>query len=257
MKRILAGLALTICMIAGVQAQEGQPVQVFACELNEGKTVDNVMALADAYRTAWPMMNIADEGAGAFVWTSFREGTPYDYVVGFINSSLEDLTAGLDSYYGSGLGQGLDAQFLETGNCISGIVFSEQIRNGTIGQTGDDQPDAVVETFACNINEGSDMEDVIAAEEYWRGRVDALNSPAVNQFEAYRWTLYRGGTGESDFTWVGNYPDMATWARGETDWLASKEGQAADERIERVTTCVSGMWLGYWIVPPAAGPTAE
>ena len=63
-------------------------------------------------------------------------------------------------------------------------IRSEQIRNGTIGQTGDDQPDAVVETFACNINEGSDMEDVIAAEEYWRGRVDALNSPAVNQFEA-------------------------------------------------------------------------
>lgn len=257
MKRIFAVVALTICACSGVQAQEGQPIQLFACELNEGKTIDNVMALADAYRAAWPMMNISDEGSGAFVWTSFREATPYDYIVGFINSSLEDMSDSLQSYYGSGLGEGLDAQFIETGDCVSGIVFSEQIRNGTIGQTGDDQADAFVGAFSCTINEGSDMDDVIAAEEYWRGRVDALNSPAVNQYEAYRWTNYRGGTGESDFTWVGNYPDMATWASGESDWLGSSEGQAADARIERVTTCGSSLWLGYWIVPPTAGPTAE
>ena len=250
-------LSLAVCAAAGVHAQEAQPIQVFACELKDGQTMDNVMSLAEAYRAAWPMMDVADEGSGAFLWTSFREGTPYDYIVGFINSSLVDLTNSLESYYGSGLGAGLDAQFQATGDCVSAVVFSEQIKNGNIGQTADDQPDAMVETFACTLNEGSDIDDVIAAEDYWRGRVEALNSPAVNQFEAYRWTHYRGGTGQSDFTWVGNYPDMATWAQGETDWLGSKEGQAADERIARVSTCVTGLWLGYWIVPPAVGPTAQ
>jgi hypothetical protein len=215
------------------------------------------MALADAYRTAWPAFDSPDEGAGAFVWTSFREGSDYDYIIGFINTSMSDMVASLQNYYGSGLGVGLDAQFGALGECDSAIVFSEQIKDGTIGQTGDDQIDAVVETFACNFKDGSDMEDVEAAEEYWRGQLSDLNSAAVNKFEAYRWTPYRGGNGQVDFMWVGNYPDLATWAQGEEDYMGSKQGQAADERIQKVSTCVSGVWGGYWIVPPAVGPTAE
>lgn len=257
MKRTIAALILGYCAATAVQAQESLPIQLFACELNEGKNMANVMALAESYRTAWPALNIQDEGSGAFVWTSFREGSPYDYIMGFINSSLTEMVSGLQSYYGSGLGAGLDAQFQETGDCISAIVFSEQIKDGTIGQTNDDQPDAVVETFSCNINDGSDMDDVMAAEEYWRGRVEDLDSAAINQFEAYRWTPYRGGTGQADFMWVGNYPDMDTWARGETDWMGSSQGQAADARIERVSTCTTGLWTGYWIIAPTSGPTAE
>lgn len=256
MKRAIAILIVFGCGAVPALAQDAQPVQVFACKLHEGKTMENVMALAEAYRSAWPALG-DDPSAGAFVWTGFREATPYDYVVGFINASLTDMVSGLENYYGSGLGAGLDAQFTETGDCISAIVFSEQIRNGEIGQTGDDQPDALVETFSCTLNEGFGMSDVVEAETFWRGKVAELDSAAVNQFEAYRWTPYRGGTGESDFTWVGNYPDIETWAQGEQDWLGSPQGQASDEYINNVTTCVSGLWFGYWIVPPTAGPTAE
>lgn len=256
MKKLVTATILALCA-SGAYAQDTQPIQIFACKLNHGKTMSNVMALAEAYRSAWPMLNNRDEGAGAFVWTSFREASPYDYIVGFINSSLKDMVAGLQNYYGSGLGAGLDARFTDTGDCISAIVFSEQIKDGVIGQTADDQPDAVVETFSCNFNDDADMDDVVAAEEYWRNQVADLNSDAVNKFEAYRWTPYRGGTGQADFMWVGNYPDLDTWALGEEAYQASKQGQAADERLQKVSTCISGLWAGYWIVPPAAGPTAE
>lgn len=257
MRKLLTVMILTLCAAAGAYAQDSQPVQVFACDLNEGKSVSDVMALAEAYRTAWPSIGITDEGAGAFVWTSFREGTPYDYIVGFINSSLNDAAAGVQSYYGSGLGTGLDAQFQDVGTCDSAIVFSEQIKDGVILQTNDDQPDAVVEGFTCNFVDGADMDDIKSAEEYWRKQVADLNSDATNKFEAYRWTPYRGGNGTVDFLWVGNYPDLATWAQGETDYLGSKQGQAADDRLAEVSSCVSGMWMGYWIVAPTAGPTAE
>lgn len=85
-------------------------MQVFGCKLNPGKSMADVMAPAEAYRSKWSSMKIADKGAGAFVWTSFREGTPYDYIVGFLNTSLKDSVASLESYYGSGVGAGLDAQ---------------------------------------------------------------------------------------------------------------------------------------------------
>jgi len=257
MRKLVTVMILALGAAAMGHAQESQPLQLFACKLNEGKTFSNVMGLAEAYRTAWPKIGNADKNAGAFIWTPFRQGSDYDYIVGFINSSLTDMVAGLKNYYGSGMGAGLDAQFAATGDCISAIMFSEEIKDGTIGQTADDQPDAMVELFACTLNEGSNMDDVKAAEEYWRNQVADLNSDALKEYEAYRWTPYRGGTGQADFLWVGNYPDIDAWAKGEDAYEGSKQQKAADERFAKSSTCVSGLWNGFWIVPPAAGPTAE
>jgi hypothetical protein len=242
---------------SGAYAQDSQIVQAFACNLEDGKTNADVMALADAYRKAWPEMNQQDPMAGAFVWTSFREGSPYDYIVGFLNSDQKTMVAGLESYYASG-GAELDAQFAATGDCDATIMFTEQIRDGGgVPDVAGDGPDAVVETFSCKLNPGSDFGDIEAAEAYWRKQLTEIGSEGHKNFEAFRWTPYRGGTGQSDFFWVGNSPDLATWAQGEMDYLGSKQGQAAEARFAKSSTCVSGMWSGYWIVAPTAGPTAE
>ncbi len=155
MRKLLTVMILALGTAAVGHAQESQdsqPLQVFACKLNEGKDFSSVMALAEAYRTAWDKMGNADENAGAFVWTPFRQGSEYDYIVGFINSTLTDMVNGLKNYYGSGMGAGLDAQFNATGDCISAIMFSEEVKDGTILQTADDQPDALVEVFSCTLN---------------------------------------------------------------------------------------------------------
>jgi len=257
MKKLIAAAFLTICIPLASHAQEPAAVQLFACKLQPGKTMANVWALADAFNAGMAKLENTDEGAAAFLWTSFRGATPYDYIMGFVNSSLKDMVTGLSSYYSSGIGAALDAQFVATGDCISGIMFSEQIKNGVIGNTGDHELDAVVETFGCTINSGSDMDDINAASQYWLEQVKAINSEATNKYEAYLWTPYRGGTGEIDFMWVGNYPDYATWAQGETDYYASKQGQAAEERFAKVSTCGSALWNGYWITPPTGGPSAQ
>jgi hypothetical protein len=256
MKKLLAIAIVSLCAPFGAHAAE-QVVQLFACELQDGKTMENVWALADSFREGMASLESSDEGAGAFLWTSFRGATPYDYIMGFTNSSLVDMTAGLSSYYSSGIGAGLDAQFQATGNCISGIMFSEQIKNGVIGNTGDRQPDAMVEAFGCTLNKGADMDDVEDAAEYFVEQVEDLNSEATNTYEAYLWTPYRGGTGQIDFMWVGNYADPTTWAQGETDYYESKQGQAADARFNKISTCGSSLWTGYWITPPAGGPAAQ
>lgn len=260
MRKIAAVAILVLCAPFGVQAQEqaAEPavIQLFACKLQDGKTMENVWGLADAFRNGINSLESNDEGAAAFLWTSFRGATPYDYIMGFVNSNLKSMVEALSNYYSSGVGAGLDAQFGATGDCISAIVFSEQIKNGDIGNTGDHELDAVVETFGCTINQGSDMDDIRSASQFWLEQVMALNSAATNGYEAYLWTPYRGGTGQSDFMWVGNYRDYAAWAQGDTEYYASKQGQAADARFNKVSTCGSALWNGYWIVPPAAGPSA-
>ena len=258
MKRLLTLAVLSIFAASTAFAQESQVVQVFACKLRDGKTMANVTSLADSFREAWPAMNDKDPGAGAFVWTPFREGSPYDYVFGFINTDQKTMVAGLNGYYESGRGAGLDAQFVETGDCDSVIVFSEEIRTGGgIPDKQGNQPDAVVELFSCTINQGFGMADIRAANDFWRKQLAELGSAALSKYEAFLWTPHRGGTGRSDFLWVGNTPDLASWAQGDIDYLGSKQGQAADARFTKVSKCVSSMWAGSWIVAPKAGPTAE
>lgn len=258
MKRLLTTIVFLTFAASGAAAQDAQVVQAFACKLHDGKTMSNVMALADSYREAWPAMGIKDPGGGAFVWTPFREGSPYDYIVGFTNTDLNAMVAGLTSYYGSGRGAGLDAEFAATGECDSLIAFSEQIRQGGgVPDRAGDQPDAIVEVFSCKLNPGSDMGDIAAAEDFWRKQLVSLDSAALKNFEAFRWTPHRGGNGTADFLWVGNSPDLATWAQGETDYLGSKQGQAAEARFAKTSTCVNGLWNGYWIVAPTTGPTAD
>ncbi len=96
-----------------------------------------------------------------------------------------------------------------------------------------------------------------SASDFLNKQIDAIGSAALSQYESYMWTPYRGGTGNWDFLWVGNHSNLSTWAQADTDYYGSKEGQAAEERFQKISTCTNSMWGGYWIVPPAEGPTAE
>jgi len=49
---------------------------------------------------------------------------------------------------------------------------------------------------------------------------------------------------------------MVSFGRGMRDYMNAKEGQAADARFEKISTCRSGLWQGYWLLYPQA-PTAE
>ncbi len=257
MKKILGAMIIGLCASSGAYAQDQQVLQVFACNFNDGKNLDNLAAWIEDFREFATSGENQDPGAGSFAWLPFRGAAPYDYILGFISSSLNDMATGVQGYYASPQGQALEAQANETADCISGIVMSEQLRNGVIGNTGDDQLDAVVELFSCTLNRGSDLDDVRSASDFLNKQIDAIGSAALSQYESYLWTPYRGGTGNWDFLWVGNHSNLSTWAQADTDYYGSKEGQAAEERFQKISTCTNSMWGGYWIVPPAEGPTAE
>ena len=135
MRKIFAIAILTVCTAFSVQAQAQQALQLFACTLQDGKTIDDVWALADAFREGTTSLENTDEASTSFLWTPFRGASPYDYIMGFMNSNLIDMVGALSTYYSSGIGAGLDDQFGATGDCISAIMFSEQIKNGVIGNS--------------------------------------------------------------------------------------------------------------------------
>ena len=252
--RMLITTAFAVLALAAGAVHAAPPpaqvVQIFGCTLNDGQTQDNVWALTDALTANAATQETPDAAFGLFLWVPYRGATPYDFAFGVLSSDLNSMAAGSASYAASAGAAAIGARFQTLAGCDSAIMTSDQLSEGTIGMTGGDRtPDAVVETFSCSINDGSDMDDVDAATKFWQGQIGKIDSAALKNYQAYQWTPLRGGTG-ADFVWVGNYSDLANWAKGTSDYMNSAAGQAADARFERVSTCTSQMWMGYWLVAP-------
>lgn len=249
---ITIALALLVFAAGTVHAAPApaQVVQIFGCTLNEGQTQDNIWALADALAANSATQENPDDAFGMFVWIPYHGATPYDFAFGVLSSDLNSMAAGSISYQASAGAAAIGARFQTLAGCDSAIMMSDQLSEGTIGMTaGDRTPDAVVETFSCMINDGSDMDDIDAATKFWQGQLGKIKSAALDDYQAYKWTPLRGGTG-SDFVWVGNYSNLTNWAKGTSDYTNSAAGQAADERFAKVSSCTNQMWMGYWLVAP-------
>lgn len=254
MRKIVALTILSLTFpVSYVQAADAPPatvVQVWGCHLQEGKTPANVWALMDALAAPDDGAGPTDPAFGMFLWGPYRGATEYDFVFGVINSDLETMAEGSTAYAGSARGRADGQIWANTvSDCDSVIVASEQLTEGAIGMTADRNVDAVVETFSCMINEGSDMDDVDDSLAYWQAQLPKIGSAVMNEYIGYKWTPIRGGRGE-DFIFVGNSKSLQSWAKGTTDYEASAEGQAADERFFEHSTCTSQLWNGYWIVAP-------
>jgi hypothetical protein len=242
-----------IFLASTAQAADASPagvVQVFGCHLQEGKTADNIWGLMDALAAPGDGAGPSDPAFGLFVWAPYRGATEYDFVFGVLNSDLEAMAEGSTTYAGSDKGRADNRIWADTvSGCDSAIMASTQLADGSIGMEADRSVDAVVETFSCTINDGSDMDDVDGALTYWQNQLAKIDSPALDDYEAFKWTPIRGGTG-SDLVFVGNSPSLQSWASGTSAYDASSEGQAADERFFKHTSCSNQLWMGYWVVVP-------
>ena len=253
MKKTIGLVAAMLLLATGlVEAQQAQPpgvVQLFMCQFNEGKTADDAFALMEELGAR---VTERLPGFSLFLWLPMRGNYEADYVWGVTSTDLDEMATGLDSYYADSAAF-MNPRFAAVNErCSSVVTLAKRVKDGAIGNTGDRTPDAVVETFACSVNAGSTMADVNSAVDFWKTQVASLGSDALGKYEATLLTPFRGGDSQVDFAWVGASPNLATWARGASEYYESKAGQAADARFNKVSRCRNALWSGFWIVPPAA-----
>jgi hypothetical protein len=156
-----------------------------------------------------------------------------------------------NTYYTSGNSAAMAPHFAALGSCDSSISVTDQLSEGVVGTGEDRQVDAFVETFVCSINEGSDMDDVRSAASFWQEQMSKIESEALDKYEGFLVTPFRGTRPGLDFAWIGTSPDWLTMVEGGIAYYDSKEGQAADQRFQRVSSCQNALWVGYWLLAPA------
>ncbi|MBL6691542.1 MAG: hypothetical protein ISP91_14235 [Pseudomonadales bacterium] len=111
-----------------------------------------------------------------------------------------------------------------------------------VGQVQAAETPPIVETFSCHLNEGSDAGDVQSAVDYWKQQVKKIDNEALNQYAAWMVTPIRSPL-PYNFYWLGGSPNMNTWAKGGAAYAASSEGQAAQARFDKISTCTSQTWV--------------
>ena len=248
---LLAAISLLALNTHAQEAPASQVVNVFACKLNEGKTMDNVWSALEALaKMNIPSQSPPDPAGSVFLWTPFRSGAPYDYVWGYTNSSLSSMSRDMLDYVAAPGMEAMEERFADTGKCISMVAQSRNVRTGAISNKAGRTPVAVVEAFGCDYAAGAGPKQLDEVVSLWQRDVEKIASPALKGYAAWVWTPFRGGTGESDWFWIGAYPDITDWAKGSTDYYASKEGAAVDARFNATNKCHANLWVGYWITAP-------
>jgi len=249
-------LGITACMLLALSSTAALAdnhtsgiVQVFGCSLNDGRSMlDAREILRDLAANAAASEN-SDPRFGMFVWLPVRGASDADFVFGVLNSDLRTMAAGSAAFAATEFGQDLQERMRSTADCESGIMASNQIADGNIGMTADTEIDAIVETFRCDIRDGSDAGDINAAIKNWQNGLESIESEALDNYDAYVWWPIRGGPG-NDFYWVGNAPSMEAWGNGLQDYMDSEAGQKAQTRFDAHSRCVSNLWAGYWLYAP-------
>ena len=263
MKKLIFG-TLLCALTPFLHAQENNaPVnsvlQLFSCNLNPGQDADDVWSVLRALSEVASAQNAAtqSEGIGIFLWTPFRGTFAYDYIWGSTSTDLVSMMDGMTTYMGSEAAQKLAARFQALNErCDSAIAMSEQMKVSSEpfdpANAADRKPDGLVETYSCKIRSGSTMADIRSATAFWQEQVKKVASPNLDKYAGYLVTPFRGGSGEADFGWIGTYPDMMSFGRGESDFINTKEGQAANARFEKASSCRSALWTGYWVMAPSS-----
>ena len=104
----------------------------------------------------------------------------------------------------------------------------------------------ITETFTCEFTEGKNADDLFAAADFWAKQVAKINSKEMDAYFGAVLLPFRATVptaGYDDWAWIGNWPSLDAMGKGLTDYLNSKEGQAADARWDEMSDCRSNLWL--------------
>lgn len=97
----------------------------------------------------------------------------------------------------------------------------------------------VREIYRCNFNDGQDMDDLMAARDFYLRQMEkAGQEPA----EAFVWIPYKVDAGV-DVIWANNHADMVEFGDRADAFYGSAEGQAALDRFNSVMSCTSSLGI--------------
>jgi hypothetical protein len=240
---------------AAAEPPDNMLVQLYACNLSEGKNSEDMWSELNKFGAHLSTMQNSkvDRNSGSFVWIPMIGATSYDFVLGFAATDFASVGNGMSEYMSHPDTPARELSFERiTDKCVSAVMQTQRLRMGApIGNKADGTPAGIVDTYQCTLNDRKDMDDVAKYNSEWVTTVDGMGEGA-QQYGAQLWVPVLGGTGTSDYVFVGTTPDLKSYMNAYGTYLSSEEGLDLEAKGDKISTCLNNSWLGYWLVVPEA-----
>jgi hypothetical protein len=229
---------ITLCFLAtGARAASPNVVEMFACNLNEGKTMADLDKVLAAYpETVEKIGSPEMSKSGANIWLPYRGSAPYDFIWVNNNWTLEEWGKGSLAWDMSKAGPELDVKFFDVATCpTSGVATNEMIfqTKQQLKQDGD----ILLESYGCKFRPGKTAADSDQAIATWKPvfeRAVKGASVVMRRFPIL--------PGQFDLMYLAVWDDTAAYAEASSAFLADSGSAASNEALNEVQTCTAGLW---------------
>ena len=244
-------LCMSAAMLSGAAtgAETGPVREFYVCNFNEGKGLADLMSVRDFLVKQIDQIGSEDLSAmESFVWVPYMSSTAADYMWFNMSENLNAWGRAVDAFNNSDEGAAVGQRSSEVSHCVgAGLVTHEQIYDGGEAINPPEGASALLETFACELEDGKTLADARAAVEYWQGVIKGLGTHT--SYVAYMQTPL---VNESpyDLFYFAVHNNATDYAARQTAVLTSKDGAEANRRFAEVQRCAAGLYWGTPIITP-------
>lgn len=253
MRKLTVMLLATLAACSGTEppaepsAESSAPTlrELYACNFLDGKGMSDLEDARDFLVEQIAQIGSADlDNMESFLWTPYKARTEYDFL--WFNQYESIAAFGRAETALANRAAAVNAKFGEVVSCNSSLSMRQQIYDGGADVVTGDR--ALLETYACTLNPGKNMDDVTAAIDHWRGVVSGIDG--FKNYDAYMATPYIANT-PIDLFYLGVHDDVSDFAAHTTAYLDSAGAAEADRRFAEVHDCESGLWWGRIMIGSA------
>ncbi len=241
-------LLLVCCGFATTVSAADAPIvrEVYVCNLNDGKDMDDLMAARDFYLKQ--MEKGGQEANTAFVWTPLKAFVDFDFL--WFNNSPDLVTYGrqLDTFLGSAEGQASMDRFNSVATCQSGLAMRRQFFQAPGEFSGDPDSGAIISSARCNFREGHGQDDV---DDLLDHAAQVLGSLGLeNGMLAFATQPITQGANSPDLFLYTVQGTMEDWASTNMGIQASPGGPSLGRHFNTILDCRQSLFAGQQVVSP-------
>ena len=245
----ITAVVLAAFSMAAVAAESVPVREFYACNLQPGKTMDDVMAIRDALQEV--VEEAGDEDLSnmvSFLWTPVKTNGDIDFLWFDMHADMNAMARAEAAFQAAGGPDAIGQMAAETADCGAGIVTHETIAQGSVPFAADDGP-ALVQSFVCTLRPGKTLDDARGAVKNWQKVIADLGG--YDNYAAYLQTPVISSS-EADLYYFEVHQNLQDLAARFTAYGGSKAGQDADRRFNTVHRCNAALWNGQVIMgtPP-------
>jgi hypothetical protein len=242
---LCGGLAMFAMSANAEEAPSWGAMETFACNYNDGKDRDDLLAARDYY-----VKQAAKAGvklAPSYLWSAFKGNTP-DIV--WLTPHVGGLTAFAKQAADENVPElsGVSARFDAVGECTAGLSAVRTLFQGST-PLNEDSPTTFVNTNRCSFQAGHGPSSLPGLRAHIN---DALGRASeFNAFVAYIGFPTTRSQGDPDLYIFGVNNDIQEWAAGQQAFVTSPDLQALGRHFDTVLECDSALWIGEQVIEGA------